>query len=174
VRGDARGFTLVEILIATAIFMAGIAALAQVSARSAGAGAGSRSSTLAALAAAAKLEQLRSLAFGVDAAGAAVTDADTDTTLSPESTGGAGLSRSPPGTLSSNVAGYCDFLDENGRQVAPAAPATAPLGSRYARRWSISPLAEGEDDAVVVEVAVWSVSGGEEARMVALWTRRAR
>ena len=176
-RPRSGGFSLVEVLIATAIFMAGVAALAQVCARSMSTGAESGAATVASLAAADKLEQLRALAFGVDSGGAAVTDTGTDTTIAPEPSGGPGLSRSPPGALAANTAGYCDFLDASGRQLAHAVPDTAPPGSRYVRRWSIEPLPSAPDEAIMVEVIVMEMivaSGAEAARVVSVWTRRSR
>ena len=71
--------------------------------------------TVATMLASQKMEQLRALAWTWDALGLPISELTTDTTVvPPSSSGGTGLSASPPGTLGTNTPGYCDFLDENG------------------------------------------------------------
>ena len=102
-----------------------------------------------------KIEQLRSLTFGYDAAGLPASDTTTDLASAPERGGGAGLTPSPPGSLRDDVPGYFDLLDNRGRVVAGVGPGfgTAPQPA-YIRRWSIDALPGGSRDALLLQVLV--------------------
>ena len=72
---SARGFTLLETLIATAILVTAVAGLAQLVASSAGLTRGPAASAVALVAAQQKLEALRALEYGFDDAGMPAGDA---------------------------------------------------------------------------------------------------
>lgn len=121
-RTDA-GFTLVELLIAIAILSsiaAGVAGLFGVAIKTTES---ARVQTATVALAIQKMEQLRALTWGLDAAGVGlrVTDSTTDLSVEPPTGAGSGLSPSPPGTLDSNIAGFVDYLDKNGRWVGTGA-----------------------------------------------------
>src|SRR5262245_38357221 len=94
----ARGFTLVEALVASTTVLVAVAALAQLVAATALTARRARAVTLAAVFAQEKLETL--LPWAVDERG---------------------LTASPPDTLDRDVAGYVDFLDVTGSDAATAA-----------------------------------------------------
>jgi type II secretory pathway pseudopilin PulG len=176
------GFSLVEVLIATALTVVGTVALAQLSALAIRANHNARTDTLAAMLASQKLEQLRSLVWATDAAGAPISDTASNTSVVPErSSGGPGLSSSPPDALEVDAPGYCDLLDEDGRSLGDCrAPPPTPA---FIRRWSIAPLPSPEEDTLAIEVSViaWgsprNASGSHaravaETRMFAMKTRK--
>src|SRR5436309_14674035 len=117
---DARGFTLVEVLMATALMVAAVASLAQLFALSTTRNTSSKNTTFASLLAQQKMEQLRSLTWGFDVLGLPTTDTTTDTTKFPETGGGSGLSPSPVNTLQQNVVGFVDYLDGKGQSLGGA------------------------------------------------------
>src|SRR5437870_3172963 len=95
-----RGFSLLEVLIATTILATAVTALAQLFAVSTRANANARTTTFASVLAQQKMEQLRGLTWGFDIQGLPTSDTSTDLTVVPEKpTGGTGLSPSPGGTL---------------------------------------------------------------------------
>jgi prepilin-type N-terminal cleavage/methylation domain-containing protein len=122
------GFSLLEALVATSIMAVGIAALAQLAGLSLYANGQARQTTVAPVLAQQKIEEL--------VAEAAV----------------GGLAPSPAGTLASDVAGYCDFVDRAGRPLG-AGPAP-PADSAYARRWSIEPLPASPAHTSILQVLV--------------------
>src|SRR5689334_7273558 len=84
-----RGFSLVEVLIATALLAMSLTALAQLFAISVKNNAVAKNGTFTQILAAQKMEQLRGLTWGFDTLGLPVSDVATDTTVSPEAaTGG--------------------------------------------------------------------------------------
>ena len=123
------------------------------------------------------MEQLRSLAWSVDASGAAVSDTSTDLTATPErSGGGVGLSPSPGRALDRDTPGYVDFLDAAGEVL----PAGSQLTPAFIRRWSVDPLPSNPVNTLVLQVRV--VRGGagasarrlpDEARLTTVKTRKA-
>lgn len=127
------GFTLVETLIATGVLVTAIAGLAQLFALSLRFTRDSAQSGAALVAAQDKLETLRALRFGYDDSGAALTDPR--------------LHPSPPGSLSENVAGYVDWLDDAGNVVNEA-------GAAYARRWRITDIA-ADPARIAIDVCVF-------------------
>jgi prepilin-type N-terminal cleavage/methylation domain-containing protein len=155
------GFSLVEVMVATTIFVVAAVGLAPLLLLAARTTAGARATTYAAVLAREKMEQLRAEPVA--------------------SGGGTGLSPSPPRALYENTPGYCEFLDANGRWLgAGTAP---PAGTAFLRRWSISPLPASPDHVLVLQVLVTGLHTGagapgrarapEEARIVSVKTRRA-
>ena len=125
--GD-RGFSLLEALVATSIVAVGVAALAQLSGLALYANVQARQTSIAPVLAQQKIEEL----FAEAAVG--------------------GLTRSPAGTLESDVQGFCDFLDRTGQTLgAGAAP---PAGAAYVRRWSVDPLPASPHHTSILQVLV--------------------
>jgi type II secretory pathway pseudopilin PulG len=112
-----RGFSLLEALVATAVLAAGVATLAQLAFMAMRATERARMISFATIVAEAKMEELRATA----AAGDEV------------------MPHSPAGSLESNTAGFCDFLDRYGRPIA--AGADPPPNTAYIRRWSVDGVA---------------------------------
>ena len=177
-----RGFSLIEVLVATTVTTVATMALAQLSAMSIRLNQVARETTIATVLASQKMEQLRAVAWTSDALGAPISDTSTDTTAVPErSSGGTGLRPSPTGALLLNTAGYCDFLDENGRPLGGGlAP---PSKAAFIRRWSIEPLPSPASESLAIQVSVTRVgkrrsgTGSDvrlpsEARMFGIKTRK--
>jgi type II secretory pathway pseudopilin PulG len=168
---QARGFLLLEALVAIAIAVLVVASLGRFSAIGREANRRAADATFAWLAAHQKAEQLRALAWGFDASGQPVSDTTTDVASVPDRPfSGVGLSASPPDSLDRDVGGFCDFLDAAAQWIAsgPARPAAAA----YSRRWSVTPLASAPDRALVVQVAVFGrARSGALARIVYVRTR---
>lgn len=183
--GNEGGFSLIEVLAATAILTVALVSLAQLFAVSTKANVSAKATTYAAILAEQKMEQLRSMTFGYDALGLPLTDTTTDITVVPErTTGGTGLTPSPTGTLSSNVQGFCDFLDANG--VSLGSGTTPPTNGLYTRRWSIEPLPTNPNNTLVLQVLVTKLKNRgsadtavgvsrlpDEARIISVKTRKA-
>lgn len=147
-----RGFSLIEVLVATAIFMTGVVALFQLFIAAHAANRAARGATGATVLAAQKLEQLRGLTWGFDAAGGAASDTTTDISVVPFTSAGTGLSPSPPGALQRNTAGYADYLDQEGAWVGSGG--AIPSGAVYIRRWSIEPLPTDPANTLLLQVLV--------------------
>ena len=180
-----RGFSILEVLMATTILTVGLAALAQLFAISTRANFSAKATTTAAILAQQKMEQLRGLTWGFDTLGLPLSDYTSDTTVLPEApTGGKGLSPSPTDVLKSNQDGYCDFLDRYGY---PLGGGTAPpAGTVYIRRWSVEPLPTNPNNTIVLQVLVTQLRDRgadtsantrrlpDEARVTSVKTRKAR
>jgi hypothetical protein len=129
-----------------------------------------------------KMEQIGALTWRSDG-GSPVTDWNSDLTITPTTaSGGTGLGASPPGTLTANIPGYCDFEGSDGRWLAAGDGAAA--GAAWVRRWAIEEL-RGVSDTLFVQVVVLpaggqnlsSVAGFKAAdglRLVAIRTRTSR
>jgi prepilin-type N-terminal cleavage/methylation domain-containing protein len=174
----ARGFSLIEVLVATAVTTIGTLAVAQLCAISIRMNHDARATTAATLLASQKMEQLRALAWTWDALGLPVSDLTTDTTVvPPSSAGGTGLSVSPPGTLATTTPGYCDFVDENGGSLGGGG--APPAATAFVRRWSIRPV---PGDSLAIQISVSRVAsrrragstgiGSDEVRLLGIRTRR--
>jgi len=150
---DARGFSLLEVLVATTVLTVSLAALAQLFTIATRANSSAMATTYATVLAQQKMEQLRSLTWGFDTLGLPLTDTSTDMTVASErGTGGTGLSPSPPNTLSQDIEGYVDYLDTFGRALdGGLAP---PEGAVYIRRWSVEPLPTNPGNTIVIQVRV--------------------
>jgi prepilin-type N-terminal cleavage/methylation domain-containing protein len=174
-----RGFSLLEVVVALGVLTTGVAALAQLATIAMRANANAAATTTAAPLARDRMEQLRALAWTFDANGGAISDLTTDlAATSTARSGGAGLTPSPPDALSRNTAGYCDFIDANGRSLGGGT--APPAGAVYVRRWSIAPLPAFPDSTLILQVFVTSVGSGGDAprlpsdvRIVTIKTRKA-
>ena len=149
---------LVEALVACTVLAVGVTALVQLFSGSAQVARDGAVTTRASALAAQKLEELRALAFTVDAAGQIVTDRSSDTARSPESSlGGTGLTPSSGLSLGSDTDGYVDYVDDAGAKVATAAEAA------FRRRWSVGACAGCGSEALVLEVVVRPLSQADAA-----------
>ena len=107
---SSRGFSLIEVMVASAILGCAVLSVAQLVATATSATADARRVSEATLLAWQKIDELRSLAFTFDDAGLPVTDP--------------ALAPSPAGTLTSDTDGYVERLDAQYRRrwaIAPAA-----------------------------------------------------
>jgi prepilin-type N-terminal cleavage/methylation domain-containing protein len=138
----AAGFSLVEVLVATAVLTVGVASLAQLFTVSARANRIAKATTMTLLLAQQKAEELR--------ADAAVS------------------SPSPPETLSANTPGHFEYIDRIGMAL-DGQPPTPPAGAVYVRRWAVEPLeglewtSGGAGYAIVLKVLVFDLSSGGHA-----------
>lgn len=165
-----RGFSLIEVMVASAVLAGAVLSAAQLFAAAAASTADARVVSEGTVLAWQKLEQLRSLAFTSDDLGMPVTDATTDTAAFPERPfGGTGLTPSPPGTLLRDTAGYVDYLDAHGTPLGGGA--RPPAAARYRRRWATE--APDGPDLLVLHVRVLPVGREmEAAHIVSLRARR--
>ena len=148
-----RGFSLVEVLVAITVMMIATIGLAQLSVMAIRVNQGARATTFTTVLASQKMEQLRALAWTWDPSGAAISDASTDTAVAPErSSGGTGLTASPPDVLRVITPGYCDYLDAAGRTLGGGP--TPPSKTAFIRRWSIEPLPFPGNDTLAIQVSV--------------------
>jgi len=174
-----RGFSLVEVLIATTLLTVGVIGLAHLSIISIRTNAHARLTTFESTLALRKAEQLNALTWSYDAPGNPSSDITTDTTSDPEGSGGTGLAPSPPDALTRNTDGYVDYLDAQGHSLGGGA--SPPHDVVFVRRWSIDALPAL--DALLVQVSVTrsgaagvSASANrriDEARIVAVKARKA-
>jgi prepilin-type N-terminal cleavage/methylation domain-containing protein len=104
---SSSGFSLIEVMVASAILGCAVLSVAQLVATSTSATRGARDVSEATFLAWQKLDELRSMAYGFDSAGAPITDAS--------------LQPSPAGTLDRDTAGYVD----------------TPAGTSCRRRWAV-------------------------------------
>ncbi len=183
-RGD-RGFSILEVLVATTIMTVAVVGLAQLFVISTRANASAKNTTYASVLAQQKMEQLRGLTFGFDQIGLPSTDTTTNITVSPETPNGKGLSPSPAGVLGQNTDGYCDYIDKYGNSLGGCA--TANDAAYYIRRWSIEPLPTNPNNTIVLQVLVARnrprgtadtnigpvVRLPDEARIISVKTRKA-
>jgi hypothetical protein len=158
-----RGVALFEVMVALALLTGAIVALAALFSTAARTNRLARVGSLTAILASQKMEQLRGLAWGYGLAGEEYTDLDTDISVWPEASGGSGLAESPGGTLSGNVAGFVDYLDQHGAWLG--AGASPPSGAVYVRRWSVRTLPDSAHDTLILRVVV--VLRGSEGRLTA-------
>jgi prepilin-type N-terminal cleavage/methylation domain-containing protein len=149
----ARGFTLIETLLALMVTTVALGAIAQLAVVATRANRGAARTSVMAMLASQKVEQLRGLAWTFDAAGAAVSDA--------------GLGASGR-TLADNVEGFFDVLDDRGRSRGGLMPSDGPL---FIRRWSIEaiPLAS---DTLLITVVVMPLGEPGAVRLASLRTRK--
>jgi type II secretory pathway pseudopilin PulG len=179
-RPNAGGFALLEVLIAFALIVtvaAGSTVLISMALRAVWQ---SRVRTLATMLAAEKMEQLRSLTWShVTTSGPAISmsisDVTTDLSNDPATDDGRGLLVSPPGTLTSNIVGYVDYLDANGRWVGHGP--SAPPAAVYVRRWAVRPLIGDPDNILVFEVVAGTRGSdsavlSDMARLITIEARR--
>lgn len=149
-RWNAAGFTLIEVIVSSAVLVTVVAGTAQLTIVAAEACRAARARTATAVIAAQKMEQLRSLLWSRGESGAPVSDGASDVSRDPPASGGGGLIATPAGTLDRNVEGYVDYLDASGRWLAGGVE--APPGAVYLRRWSVLPLAADPDHTRILVV----------------------
>ena len=179
------GFSLAEVLVATALMATALVSLAQLFGLATRSNMGAKNTTYAAVLAEQKVEELRALTWGFDLNGLPVSDFSTDTAKDPESpTGGSGLRASPGPTLRENTEGYVDHVDQFGKKLGGGK--NPPAGAVYTRRWSIEALPTNPNNTLVIQVLVsrhrnrGSADNGnvgrlpEEARLVTVKTRKAQ
>ena len=182
---NAAGFSLLEVMVATALLASSLVSLAQLFAMSTKSNIGSRNTTYAAVLAQQKLEELRSLAWGFDQNGLPISDITTNTTITPEDpNSGTGLSPSPQTSLGENTTGWVDFIDSFGNKLGTGSNPTA--SAIYTRRWMVSPLPTNPNNTLIIQVLVFRNKDRgqadlgnvmrlpEEARMITVKTRKAR
>ena len=160
-RASERGSTLLEVLVASSILTAAVLSMAGLVVAVGRASRHAGAISVAAVCADQKLEQLRSLTYGVDAAGAPLTDRTTNLAVDPpRATGGPGLTPSPSSSLYRNTNGYYDLLDSRGRPLDSGAGAPRPA---FVRRWAVAPVVGAAHDALLLQVLVvrWR-PGGED------------
>jgi hypothetical protein len=133
---NAAGSMLIEALVAMLMLTTGLLAMAELVRIATASNIRARRVSVAAILAGQKLEQLRSLAWGLDVHGSPVSDA--------------GL-RASPGSLQRNTPGFVDHVDGSG--VIVGHDALAPAAALYTRRWSVEPWA-GSADVVLIQVLV--------------------
>jgi prepilin-type N-terminal cleavage/methylation domain-containing protein len=155
---SAKGFSLVEVIVAMGLLTVVSLGVAQLFAVSARANHVAKGQTSATSLAEQKLEQLRSLTWGFDAKeqGLPVSDTTTNLATDPPTSSGSGLNPSPSESLRSNQAGYVDFLDGHGAYVGTGS--VIPAAAVYVRRWSIQPLPTNPNNTLILQVLVSPVS----------------
>jgi hypothetical protein len=154
---DERGVGLAEVLIAIGLIAIVSAAATRLLAWSARAIWSTGASVSTHALAQERIEQLASLAWHVGDDGTSVSDETTNLAEQPATAGGRGLSASPAGTLESNVAGYVDFLDGEGRWVGTGA--LAPSSAMFVRRWAVRPYGPDSGNTLVIQVRVLPLAG---------------
>lgn len=139
--------TLVEVIVATALFAVASVAAAHLLVWAGRALWASGAETTAVAAAQQKMDELQSAAWHFDEGGNRVS--------APE------LATSPLNALFENIDGHVDYLDEQGQPVGtgPQPPASAV----YVRRWAVRPLATARDDTLVLQVIVVPLANGDRA-----------
>jgi prepilin-type N-terminal cleavage/methylation domain-containing protein len=140
-----RGFSLVEVLVATAVVAVATLGLAQLLVMSVHTNRVSRFATVTTVLAFQKMEQLQSMS-------------------------GEEVRVAPSGALAVNTAGWFDTLDESGRVLE-----TVLTGAVFVRRWSVDPLPLPDTVMLQVRVIPfaargWQGSSGhpEEGRIAAI------
>lgn len=131
------GFSLIEVLIATAIVMGGVGALAQLFLASGNANRGAEAMAIAVLLAEQKVEELRA--------------AD------------AGLALSPSGTLAADTDGFVDYFDAAGGSLG-GSQTTPPGGTIFVRRWSVAPRTGGAVETLILQVVVMPLNRSTAVR----------
>ena len=155
------GFTLVEVVIAMMLLTTVALGVAQIFCIAIQRNMAARHQTSTTVLAQQKLEQLRALTLGFDAAtGQPLTDTSTNLTTEPPSAGGGGLNPSPSNSLISNTPGYVDYLDSRGNWVGSGG--TPPATALYVRRWSVLPLPANPDNSLILQVLVTIVGRDQE------------
>jgi type II secretory pathway pseudopilin PulG len=139
---SARGFTLLETLIATGVLITALAGVAQLFVLGSQLAKQTSASGVALLAAQNKLELLQGLTFGFDTNGGVETDPD--------------LEPSSDRSLNENVSPFVDWLDSSGE------PQADEEGAAFVRRWRITRLDGQLPDAITIEVCVFPATGGEQ------------
>jgi type II secretory pathway pseudopilin PulG len=147
------GFSLVEAIVATGLMAGALASLGQMFAISIANNVAARAGTYATVLAEQKMEQLRGLTWGFDILGLPISDSSTNTARPVEAaTGGTGLAPSPSNTLTANVDGYVDYIDQFGNIIGGGT--TVPPKTMFIRRWSVEPLPVNPNNTLILQVLV--------------------
>jgi prepilin-type N-terminal cleavage/methylation domain-containing protein len=155
---SSSGFSLIEVMVASAILGCAVLSIAQLAAASTRSTAAARDVSEATLLAWQKIDQLRALAWTFDDAGASIDDA--------------ALAPSPAGALRQDTGGWVDYLDGWGQPIGGAfAGGVPPVGTRYRRRWSVAPSGANAD-LLILRVRV--VAAGREDELAGAASLRAR
>jgi type II secretory pathway pseudopilin PulG len=180
-RAGEAGFSLTEVIMASAVLVTGLVAVAQLFAVSTNANRVARRTSMATILAQQKIEQLRGLTWGFDAFGLPISDFQTNLTVWPPSqAGGSGLSPSPAGSLDTNAVGCVDYLGPYGNWIGTGS--TPPDGTVYVRRWNVAALPTNPNNTLVFQVRVSRIQGqpsasgaapGDDVRIVSVKTRKA-
>ena len=146
---SSSGFSLIEVMVASAILGCAVLSIAQLAAASTQSTAGARDVSEATLLAWQKIDELRALAWTFDDAGAPVGDA--------------ALSPSPAGALTHDSGGWVDYLDAWGQSLggAVAGGGQPPAGTRYRRRWAVA-ASGGNADLLILRVRVLAMGRENE------------
>ncbi|MDE3156327.1 MAG: prepilin-type N-terminal cleavage/methylation domain-containing protein [Acidobacteriota bacterium] len=139
---SSRGFTLIEVLVATAVFVTAVLALAQLVGFATRSDRVAHGLTLAGALAAERLEQLESVA-------------------------GSAARASPPGTLDRDTPGFVDYFDDQGRWVG-GGPAL-PVGARFVRRWAVTRLSTDPPNLLRLEAVVLPVRSHDATTATYIW-----
>jgi Tfp pilus assembly protein PilV len=135
----ARGFTLIEVVIAIGLLVALSIGAAMLLTLTLGTLDRSRQHAMTLVLARAKLEQLVSLTWSVRGVESLP-------------------SSSPSDSLTTSREGYVDYLDAHGQRVAAdvsaGATAAVPAAACYVRRWAIERSGEGASELLIVQVMV--------------------
>jgi type II secretory pathway pseudopilin PulG len=179
------GFSLLETLIATFLLAGGVLATAQMFILATKSNSNAMQTTYTAALAQEKMEQLRALTWGFDQAGLPTQDYTTNTAVDPPTDNGFGLTPSPDNVLSSNTAGYVDFIARDGTSLGGGPQ--VPAGAVFVRRWSVEPLPTNPNNTLILQVLVFPMAAREEdgtgvvldrrnleARLVTVKTRKSR
>lgn len=163
---DARGFSLAEVVICAGLLVAIASGVSQLVGMAVRANDAARGRTLATILAVQRMEQLRALAWDVDA------DLETDLSTDPPTTAGRGLEPSPTGSLEANLPLYVDHLTDGGKWAGNGI--LAPAGAVYTRRWSIRPLDTDPVHTLILDVRVTPARAlsGLDVHLVSIRTRR--
>jgi prepilin-type N-terminal cleavage/methylation domain-containing protein len=138
------GFTLIEVLVATAVITVSAASLAQLYVVAVRANRIADGTTTTLLLAEQKMEELL------------VED----------------LTPSPAGTLSANTPGFVDYLDPSGVSLGTFS-VVPPPGASFICRWSVDPLPNGGVSTFVLQVLVFRPSAAGQTRLVSLRFQKA-
>jgi type II secretory pathway pseudopilin PulG len=151
-----RGFSLVEVAVATGMLAVVSLGVAQMFALSTEKNLAAKHQVSTTTMATQKIEQLRGLTFSYDAAGLGlpVTDTTTNLTRCTADTTGRGLNPSPSNSLTTNTSGFVDFLDARGNCIDANGATTPPAGTVYTRRWAIQPLPTNPNNTLILTVLV--------------------
>ena len=156
-RPTAFGFALLEVIVASAIATTIAAGSFAVISMSIQANDRARIRTGSTMLAVRKMEQLRSLGWTHISTSAppismSLSDVTTNLGNDPPTDDGRGLLASPPGTLTSNIDGYVDYLDASSRSMGSGT--AVPAAAVYIRRWAVQPHPVDPDNLLVFHVFV--------------------
>ena len=136
---SARGFALLEALIACMLMATAVAALVHLVMLATTQSLAMRRSATAVVLAQAKLEELRGLLWGYDEAGVPIGSPQLDT--------------SPPSTLTNSIDGWMEVFDRFGD------PVDEEEAAGFERRWSIGRFNAADPDTLVLQVCVFVRDG---------------